>query len=589
MNLKLSQEQRKKLADRLCQEIEASESAKGSLPDRWQLNRALYNNEEGTSTLNVIDGVEPYSLPLYRSKADRLTDHVVKTFTALTPYVQVLVEDLDSMNSMNDNRYEMALMCLAEYSGFKRTFKRAFVESMNTNLGVMRLRPVVEDGVVTGIYSERIKPEHMVGYPTYVSTLEECTTVGHKFLLGKREVQARIDSKVYYDEDYVATSSTEEFEKANVTYTLTSTDNTAVTEEAYDLTPVKLYEVITTEKIGGEWKKVLCVVAYDTRVVLSCQEYPYPAHWYIEMRIDDEDDTLWPNNSLAQRVQGLNMAFSDGNSAMFIGSLATAFPMLAVNGSITGNKYKKWTPAMILELPHGVEAKVLGTSFNPGALPLALQKIEEMADAVVGISRLGTGQALPADTREAAINGILQAQSEAKESYADACSSAVKKYFQLLDTYLIAHFDELKQVYGTKIPIDDLSELPEEYKLEVTGQNSGASPQVLMQKLQMLMGMSAQPASVFSPRKVEERIGQAMELPFDVSGLRKDEIDQLLQTIALLDQQGFPGAELAMQGLMVMAQNAINATQGGVGVEQPGGAGDTGGTPQEATGAEGQL
>jgi hypothetical protein len=381
----------------------------------------------------------------------------------------------------------------------------------------------------------------------------------------------------------------EEFEKANVTYTLTSTDNTAVTEEAYDLTPVKLYEVITTEKIGGEWKKVLCVVAYDTRVVLSCQEYPYPAHWYIEMRIDDEDDTLWPNNSLAQRVQGLNMAFSDGNSAMFIGSLATAFPMLAVNGSITGNKYKKWTPAMILELPHGVEAKVLGTSFNPGALPLALQKIEEMADAVVGISRLGTGQALPADTREAAINGILQAQSEAKESYADACSSAVKKYFQLLDTYLIAHFDELKQVYGTKIPIDDLSELPEEYKLEVTGQNSGASPQVLMQKLQMLMGMSAQPASVFSPRKVEERIGQAMELPFDVSGLRKDEIDQLLQTIALLDQQGFPGAELAMQGLMVMAQNAINATQGGVGVEQPGGAGDTGGTPQEATGAEGQL
>jgi hypothetical protein len=80
-----------------------------------------------------------------------------------------------------------------------------------------------------------------------------------------------------------------------------------------------------------------------------------------------------------------------------------------------------------------------------------------------------------------------------------------------------------------------------------------------------------------------------MERPFDVSGLRKDEIDQLLQTIALLDQQGFPGAELAMQGLMVMAQNAINAAQGGVGVEQPGGAGDTGGTPQEATGTEGQL
>jgi len=489
----LPKEQLRKLSDRLQQEIDASENARGSLPERWKKTRALYNNEKDQSTLNVVDGVEPYALPIYRAKADRIADSTIKTFTAVHPYVQVIDE---SGQSTNNELYERSLMCLAEYCTFKRTFRRAFVECMNTDLGVMRVRPLVgENGLVGSIVSERIKPEFMIGYPTYVSTFDDCSTVGHKFPQSIRDIKRKQKDKIYLEGEVVQTS-TQEFLDANVSYQMTSQDSLAAVDDEYDMSPVRCYELITDEKIKGEWKKILVTYAYDTNTVLSIQEYDYPIHWYVTMRIDDEDDTLWPNNSLGQRVQALNQIFSDGNSTLFIGSLASAFPLVAIKGGTLGReKYKKYTPAMMVELPAGAEMQVVATPFNPGAMPMALQKIEEMVDAVMGISRMGTGQALPSETREAAINGILQAQQESKEGYADAVSPAVKKFFQLLDLYLVSHFWDLKAAYGNRIPIQDPSEIPTTYRLEVTGQNTSSSPQALNQKLGSIYQISQNPTS----------------------------------------------------------------------------------------------
>jgi hypothetical protein len=554
MNLNLTEEKRKALAERLCREIEASDNAKGSLPDRWKLNRGIYNVEDDVVTVNVIDDVKPYAMPLYRAKADRIADSVISTFTKVEPYVQVLTSDYNTENETNADRYEDALMCLAKYSNFKRTFKRAFVECMNTDLGIMKVFPKTdEEGSVIGIESKRIKPEAMVGYPTYVSSFEECTTIGERFFKAIREVEQLQKDKIYYPGVVVKTSA-QELVDENQYSAKAEVDSSASLEDEYDLEPVKLYELITEEKIENEWVTVLCVVAYDTRELLSCQEYIYPLRWYCTMRIDDEDDSLWPSNSVAQRVQGLSLAYSDGLSTLFIGSFATAFPIITVNGTLGGTKNKKWQPGMILEMPQGVEAKVLSTGFNPGALPMSLQKIEEMADAVMGVSRIGTGQGLPSETRQAAIEGIMSSDQTAKEGYSDAVAPAVQKYFQLLDLYLVTHFHELLAQYGGKLRVQSPEEIPVDYKLEVTGQTSASNPNTLLQKLQMLMQMAAQPTSSLSPRKVEERISQTMDLPFDAKSLSKDEIDQLLAMIAYFDQNGMPGAQIAMQGLMMAAQ-----------------------------------
>lgn len=555
MNLPLPKDKWDALAERLCAEVDASETAKGNLLERIQRTRALYNVESGVSTLNVVDDVKPYAMPLWRSKADRVKDSVVKTFTGVYPYVQVISEDTNS----NDDDYERSLMCLADNSGFKRSFGRAFVECLNTDVGIMRVRPVYGKGDrLKGVESERIKVEFMVGYPVYVSRFDECATIGHRFFRPVRDIKRDMKADVYYDAELVPTS-VQELLDSSVFNQKTVVDSIATTDDEYDMNPVRLYELITEEKIDGEWMKVLVVLAYDSRKILSVQEYDYPLDWYIEMRIDDEGDTLYPDNSLGQRVQALNQAFSDGYSTLFIGSLATAFPVIAIEGNIGGTKVKKWNPAMLLTLPQGVKANVLGTAFNPGAMPLSLQKIEEMTDAVVGISRMGTGQQIPSETREKAIEGMLSAQQEAKEGYADAVSPAVKKYFQLLDLFLVSHFWDFKAIYGDKIPLQSPDQVPLGYRLEVTGQNSSSSPQALMQKQNALYTMASQPDSVYSKRKVELKIGQTMDLPFDVKSLTRDEIDALMQMIAQVQEMGIPpeqAAQAAMAGLQQFVQQA---------------------------------
>lgn len=578
--MQIKQDQRDKIAERICMEADASESAKSGLLERWKEARGVYNNEEDVSTLNVVDGLKPYPLPAYRSKADRISDAVVKSFTSIWPFVQVIVPTDEG--ETNADNHERALMCLAEHSRFKRSFRRGVIEALNTDMGFLRVRPLVEDGRVVGIDSERIKPELMIGYPLFKSSWDDVTTIGHRFYKELREIKNLIKSEVYFDEELVTTTA-QELVDINVYSPLTNVDQTVPIEDENDLSPVKLYEVITEEKINGEWKKVICVVAADTRKLLSIQEYPYPIHWYVSMRIDDEDDTLWANNSLAQRAKGLNMAISDGYSSLFLGSLATAFPILTVDGTITGVKNKKWQPGMILELPHGVKANILASAFNPGALPIALAKIEEMLDAVMGINRLGTGQGLPSETREAAINGLLQSQQDSKEGYADAIAPSVARYFQLLDLFLIQHFWQFKEIYGEKIPLASPEEIPVTYRLEVTGQNTSSSPQMLMQKLQMLLQLAMQPQSNFSYQKVEERVGQAMDLPFDINGLRKEQIDELLNMIALMEQNGIPATQIAGQALQGVIQQINEAQQNAQpnGPGLPAGANDLGGAPQE--------
>lgn len=84
-----------------------------------------------------------------------------------------------------------------------------------------------------------------------------------------------------------------------------------------------------------------------------------------------------------------------------------------------------------------------------------------------------------------------------------------------------------------------------------------------------------------------------MELPFDVSGLRRDEIDALIALIAQLEQMGMPNpAQVAMELLTNLAQQAMEAneaakTSGGIGVGNPSGEVDTSFPPAQATGFTG--
>jgi len=565
--LQLDLDERKKLASRLCYEIEASNTAKGKLPERWARNRAIYAVEE-VSTLEVVEGAEPYNIPLYRQKADRVVDHQVEAFAGRAPYVQVISDG-------KTEGYERALTFLADQASYKRTLRRMVVELLNTDIGACRVRPIVEDNRLIGIESERIKAEFLVAYPCYFTDFEKCTTIGHKVLQPMRDVLQKIKAGTYYKDAKVSRSEATEFEDSSGEHPVTAVDSYVAEKDEDSMEPVDTYEVITEYKVGGNWKMILCTVAYSDRELLSAQDYPYPIDWYVVGRLDDEDDVIWPSHSLAQRMQGLNNAFSDMLTILSQGSVAAAFPVLITKGLLGKEKVMRWRAGQRLDLPTGAEAEMLGTPFNPAAIPLAMEKVEQIADAVMGVSRLGSGQGLPSDTREKAIEGILNSDAEAKAGYSSSIVPIVKKFFTLIDLYLVENFNEIKAIYQEKLPIDDIESIPLDYEIKVSGENSSASPQETLRKLSFAMELARDPNSGLSYQKTEQKVMDELELPFSPKTLGKDEIDLLLMLISRMNQMGIDGAGIAIQAILESQQGANDTeTEGGIPPEQPMGMGE---------------
>lgn len=549
------------LADRLAKEVDQSTAAQGSSIDRWLVGRAIYNVEKEVSSLEIVEGVEPYFIPLFRQRADRIIDSMMDAFLSPSPIVQVVAE-ADEGQWENADDYERALQFLALQSGLRRTLRRALVEALCSDMGIMRVFPKKDmQGRVVGLDSERIRPEFCVGYPCYNTTLNECSTVGHRFELPMREVLRR-QRTGEYREVTVNRGSVSEKEHASGYAVTTAVDNYVAEKEEDSLEPVVLYELITEILEGDEYKKYLCILAYDTKELLSIEPYEYPLNWYIALRIDDEDDVLWPSNSLAQRMQGLSMAFSDGITTLYQGSHAAAFPVITIKGNIGSLKLTKWRPGMLLPLSGQAEANVLQTQFNPGALPAALTEIRETADAVMGINQLGVGQALPASTRVAQIESLTESQSQAKQGYADAVSPAIQRYFQLVDMYLAAHFLDFKAVYGGKIPLESPEDVPASYRLEVTGEDMSSTPDQQIKKMQFLLELASQPISELDPVKIERRLVDELGLSFTTDAVRKDASTIIHKLLAAAEQMGIQNApQLVATVLMEVIANA-QAQQG---------------------------
>ena len=142
--LKLTVEERERVARGLCAEILESEREKERLRERWVRLRAIHDCEESTSQVQLIEGMKPYVLPLSRAKADRIVSAVVDGITGIDPYVQVFDEAVPNANL---DGVERDLMFLAEEAGDEPAIREGAEDALITNTGVWRVRPVVASAV----------------------------------------------------------------------------------------------------------------------------------------------------------------------------------------------------------------------------------------------------------------------------------------------------------------------------------------------------------------------------------------------------------------------------------------------------------
>lgn len=549
----LDQAVRDKLAQTICKEIDASEQAKGQLPMRWKRNEDIYHVVPGTTGVQVIEGLEAIELPLWRLKADRIRGSTVASLTGIEPYVQVISE---GGNGQNDDAIERSLMAIAEKAEFKKQLTHSIRVALNTNIGVMRFRPKVKSAgtsnTVEKIEGDWHHPRNMMCYPEHFGSFEDAKTVGHRFWTLLYRLKAKMGTKEYFSEEVTGGDDPKVGDAGSTRHEKTQTTSPNVQDDAY----VEQWEVIHECDLGDGIAKYLCTVAKRNQKLLKIQTYPYPLNWYVEVRADDEGGQIWPNDSPAQSMHGISLAFSSIHTHMIHGSLASYAPIIAIMGGNSGATAKKYSIGAILQLDADAKIQSLPVQFNPGALPEEGEKLEQLADGLTGMSRLGTGENLPSGTTATAAAGFLQGQTEAKNQYTEAFSPPVKYSFDLFLMYLRAHFADLKNSFQERIPLDDASKLDAEFGMEVTGQSGNSNPSTLIQKVQLLDQMAQRPTSGFDPVKTEQKIADLLEFPWSTSTLQKDDTTKILNTWRTIQGQGQDPAQILEMGMQSMVDKA---------------------------------
>lgn len=513
--------------------VDASKDAVGALADRWDKNEALYNQDHNESTLNIVDGLKVYPIPLWKQKADRIIGTVFQGITGIEPYVQILTDD--GTNDRADD-IEKSLQLLAGRGNTKDTFDRAFGQcltiAVNTNVSILYTYKM--DG--GRVCFRPIHPKDFVAYPHEMVSMDDMVTVGHRFYKMRSEVQSKIDKGEYFDVPLGSNADPIGQETGKGADFALAT-GTAAVEIADEL--MEMYQLLHKCDFGDGLKWYRFTFAYDSQAILDAEVYPYSRPWYFDIRFSDEYNSFWPANSPGWSMQALQKAYTDIINTIIGGAYACAFPILIFEGGAIPTKMKRSTVGAIYEVPAGTKVTQIKPEVDFAWLANMLAIIEKAADGVTRISQLGTSQTLPSNTTATAAAGQLKAQEEGKDQYTSFVAPAIADVWRFLYELLVNHFDEFKGAFGDAIPLESIEQLLQSpVRFEPTGKSAETNPSVLLEKLRMTLMMSSDPRSQLDFQKTEDQVVQAMNLPQDIKSLQKDEVSVSQDLMRVLMEEG---------------------------------------------------
>lgn len=576
MPFKIATEDREKIASQLCSEIRESEQEKSRLRNRWVQLRALYDCEENTSQIQLIEGMKPYMVPLLRPKGERIVAAVVDGITGMSPYARLTDPEL----SIDDiEAIEADLMVLADDAGDQDALRQGSEDAYLFNTGVWRVKPLVKERAydssqtddagpdVTRIDWESIDPMDVMCYPPYFGTFEAAKTVGHRWSELLYRVQADMRSGMYetYDLKGGDDPDTYHLQRDNLTEYYSAVSKSDEFVELWELITELPYDE-NGDPTDGDVNAFLCVVALTDEKLLSIQPYPYKSKWYIEVRTERQRKKIFPSTSIAQRLQGLQLAYSDAFTAQVQASYASIGPITFINTGGLMNKVQQAKPFAVIEVPS--EVKIQNISANPqvGQLPASMGKIEQVSDSLTGISRTGTAEQMPSSTTATEVDFLQQSQNEAKDQYTQMVAQSVEKVFKLFIEYYQKHYSELREAYRGRLQADPMAVQALNASISVNGRNGAMSNTMTVQKLQLMLNMMQQvPNSGYDPAKIFDAIVQMMDLPVDIGKLKSNgipaPISQMLDNPMVVQYLAQTGVLQQIQALLHAQQSNTQPSQ----------------------------
>lgn len=534
-----TKEERTAAANEVCDAIEASYKQAGSIDQRWKKVKAQYSLEPVDAEVQ-LDGEEPRQIPITRVKINSIVASVVDPVTKQDPYFTGKAYGKDAERVEDCQR---SVHFFNELGQFDRTMRKATRTSCLAEPAIVKVtmadtREDVTDaegmpqGGYVGPKDEVIHPQNFAIYPLYSGRIAEAVYVGDRAFMSRQSIEEAVWSGLFYDDvdiDGLGRGNPQDTHDPNNPPHSMTEESSGITDPKDE--PVEVWDGIWKKDLDGDGKaeRYRVRVARKSRQLLSAERYgvhyddgtfvAMSRPWYFEWFLQEpEDDEFYRANPVAHNLQGLQSGISGIAHLMIEGGYWNAMPPIFTDSLQLSQQYLKAKPGGLYYTPNVGNIKTVSGAFNPTTLPAMLEKMEQWSDAVSQVSRSASGQASPGVDTATEMRGILAGQAQGENEYRANAMVAACQVCDFKRELVYLHYSTLREVYGDSLPCSSRENLRKPLIWTPNAFSTGDDPQVIIQKIQLLMQMA--PAFGWAMAPLGDLLLSALNLPIDVSKLK---------------------------------------------------------------------
>jgi hypothetical protein len=533
----------------LTSQIDNVESTNSRKKTRWREVERCYHQEEDQISLNVVEGMKAYAIGLYRMKADGRAQGIVEGIGSHSPYVQAIAEDGDQEAA---DEIQRCLERLAEHANFWRILPSLILTTLNTNAGMVRVSPKYEtikkQTQFRGMEFDWAHPGDTMAFPSNVTNLNDCRTVGHRYKIPMWRAKEYVASGKWRKETRLGGG-------ANVALAVERSGGDYDSQQSSidpDDRQIEVWQLFTL--IDGDWHIVDLI--RDTQSVAYKQKGVEP--WWARLRAVHGEKEIYSLDSWGFAIKGLSLLISDAMTCYVQGSYADAFRPTHIIGADPGET-KKWAPADLLAWPEGTQIVQHPSSFSGTGLASIIAICEKWIDGLSGQSQIQSSQNLPSGTTATAINALLASDAASQNGLFTNICEGIKDIWEVLYRNYRLYYREIVAFYGDGVALEDPSILERSYRFEVTGAASSGSKKLDIQKYQAVLDWSMSvPGNEFDPAAIVDAAVNAIGLSVDPESLKKGWFSEVREMATQIADQGID----PRQALMIGFQQVIDEVKG---------------------------
>jgi hypothetical protein len=494
-----------------------------SISKKWENVSNVYYGRKVMSSMKFISGYEPYSVPLLQPRIDLIVSGICDTLTENNPYFIVKGGSEDQVAScvehdityaLSQAHFDSAIRKISQETAIKgRGPFRVRYETINRTLPGEEYDGLQEDAspdskiAYSGIRIDPIEAEDFVIYPLHSEQINRASLVGHRTRLQYQFMLDRQKSGVYFD-DITITSAPD------------TTRGDQVTDTVND-TMVAVYDLLYREPDGkGNEKWWRISLAYEGRQILAMEPYELKEPWYFAPYFRGDISTFWPYQSIGDRLLDLQIIYNDAHSMMILGTAASSMPAVGVTGYQGNDTTIQAGINQLITFKGAPTFTTIGGVFNPQGIIWQIGNIERIADGVARTAQMGMGQQLRSDVTATEVQSIAMGQASGMKAYTLAFSLELERMANFVAELLASNFDEFSRFNEGNIQCSSPDMFLETFEIESNGKSGSDLPDVVMKKVQTLLGslqsigvQPIPPTKMLSTDAVSQMILDAVDLP----------------------------------------------------------------------------